>query len=78
MAEQSTPTPPGKLVADSPGRVGGAARGWPCLGRLLADRRGGQEPSEVVRLWTAVWGAEDRPLSVRVRAVTAADPFLRW
>ncbi len=78
MAEHSTPTPPGRLVADSLGRIGGTSRGWPGLDRLLADRWGGECPSEVVRLWAAVSGAEDRPLAVRIRAVTAADPFLRW
>jgi hypothetical protein len=78
MARHSTPTPPWRLVADTPRRVGGAARGWPGLGRLLADCWGREGPPEVVRLWTAVWGSEDRPLALRIRAVTAADPFLRW
>jgi hypothetical protein len=38
MMRHAVPTQPGGPVADRPGRVGGAARGWPLPGRLLADR----------------------------------------
>lgn len=77
MAGYSSPTAPERLSADRPRRAGEVTRGWPGLGRLLADRWGGEGPSEVVRFLAGVQDAEDRPLAVRVRAAAAADPFLR-
>lgn len=77
MAEHSTPIAPEGLLAEAPGRVGGAARGWPGLGRLLADRWGGEVPVRVVQLWAAAQAPDHLGLGARVRAATAADPFLR-
>ena len=74
MRECKPPTVRKWLVAEKSGRIGGAARGWPGLGRLLADRWSGERPREVIQLWQDAQASTDLPPSVRLRAAIAGDP----
>jgi hypothetical protein len=74
MTRQPTPTAQRGLVTQEPERIGGAARGWPGLGRLLADRWSGERPREIIRLWQDAQASMDLPPSVRLRAAIAGDP----
>lgn len=62
-----------------PGRTvsGGLAGAWQGLGRLLSGRWGGDWSSQAVRLWAGARSATPLPLTLRVRAATALDPFPR-
>ena len=74
MTGQPTSTIPGGLVAEEPGRVGAAARGWQGLRQLLADRWRGERPREVAQLRMDAQSTPQLPISIRVRAATALEP----
>ncbi len=76
IAGHQLPTVPGRLVAEEAGRIGGAAGSWPELGRLLADRRDGQGPHDVVRPWSEAQPVPHLLVAVHLRGDTASPSLL--
>ena len=76
MTEHPSPAVPGELVAEEPGRFGGAAGSWPELGRLLADRRSSEATQDVDRLRSVSQPAPHIAIALRSSDGTISDSLL--
>lgn len=75
MARNWSRRSPSGPAADRGGQAYGPASSWSDLGKIALEFWHSEGLRDTVQLWAGAKDAVDLPVTIRVRAATALDPF---